>query len=57
MNVSEWTKRLRLFLFRVNDHQKAPTALLTHCCQLDFIPSPELAQRAQDGLDGAHAWG
>ena len=57
MNFSEWAKRLRLFLTRVNGHQKAPTALLTHCCQLDFIPSPELAQRAQDGLDGAYARG
>lgn len=24
-------------------------ALLIHCCQLDFIPCPELAQRAHDG--------
>lgn len=57
MNVSEWAKRLRLFLSRANDRRKAATALLTHCCQLDFIPSPELAQRAQVGLDGAYAWG
>lgn len=57
MNFSGWAKRLRIFLSTVNAHQKLPMALLIHCCQLDFIPFPELVQRAYDGQDEDYAWG